>query len=65
MAEEKKIGPCMCRYWCRTLARIRADDVEHVRLDDLAAYYRAWGIDLSFPQGLDFDHDPTDARRSG
>lgn len=55
----------MCRYWCRTLARIRADDVEHVRLDDLAVYYRAWGIDLSFPQGLDFDHDPTDARRSG
>ncbi|SDU68162.1 hypothetical protein [Pseudomonas mandelii] len=44
----------------RTLAKVRNGSAEFVRVDDLAAYYRVWGVDLSFQDGPDFNYDPTE-----
>lgn len=44
----------------RTLAKVRSGNAELVRADDLAAFYRVWGVDLSFQDGPDFSYDPTD-----
>ena len=44
----------------RTLQTVRSDGSVFVRFDDLAKYYRVWGINLSFKEGADFNYDPTD-----
>ncbi|AYQ30290.1 hypothetical protein DT070_00005 [Polaromonas sp. SP1] len=44
----------------RTLSDARTNNAQFVSTADLAAFYRVWGIELSFQTGPDFSYDPTD-----